>query len=279
MNEASKVIATARATAGSVVMTIAVSALLGASACSTMPADARHAVIDNHKVAFRILGSGKPVVVMISGLGDGMATFQDVATDISKSATVIIYDRAGYGGSDALSGARDARAAERELAGLLAQSGVPGPYVLAGHSLGGLFAEYYAVRHPEQVAGMILEESRPADFSRRCEAAGISGCAPPVWITMFGPKGEQGEASALRTTEAEVEAAGAVKSKPVLLLSRPVEAGAQGFDAMWATGQNDLAARYPGSHHLTASAGGHYIHVDQRAWYVRSVQAFLADVP
>ena len=122
---------------------------------------------------FRVLGSGRPAVVMISGLGDGMATFDDVAAELAKTRMVIVYDRAGYGGSERANGPRDAVAAARELSGLLAQSGVAGPFVVSGHSLGGLFAEYYAATHPEQVAGLILE-----DFPSRRFHAALHGLGP-----------------------------------------------------------------------------------------------------
>jgi pimeloyl-ACP methyl ester carboxylesterase len=101
--------------------------LFAAGSCGTASDDATIAQVDGRRVAYRVLGSGAPVVVMISGMGDGMGSFEDVAVELSKSATVIIYDRAGYGRSTAAPGPRDARAADRELSGLLAHARVPGP--------------------------------------------------------------------------------------------------------------------------------------------------------
>jgi pimeloyl-ACP methyl ester carboxylesterase len=245
-----------------------------------MPPDARSVVVDGHRVAFRVIGSGRPAVVMISGLGDGMATFDDVAADLGKTTTVIIYDRAGYGGSESASGPRDAAAAERELAGLLAQSGVTGPFVLSGHSLGGLFAEYYAAAHPEHVAGLILEDSRPADFTRRCMASsGDIMCLPPSWLVWFMPKGARDEVAALSDVMDQVEGVAPIQGKPVMVLSQPsTGAGENSFGALWTEAQSDLAARYPGSRHLTAESGGHYLHHDQHEWFVASIRAFLSGI-
>jgi pimeloyl-ACP methyl ester carboxylesterase len=251
-------------------------ALTGGALMSAGPSTAQppgSAAHDSYRIAYRVLGSGKPVVVMISGLGDGKETFEKAAREIAKSATVIIYDRSGYGRSGVADTARDAAGAEQELTRLLEQTGITGPYVLVGHSLGGLFAEYYAARHPDQVAGLILEESRPANFARRCEAAGLPMCTPLPSMVRNASRGEQDEVLALPATEAQVEAAGAVAGKPVLVLSRPT--GAKPFDAVWAAGQADLAARYPGATHLIAKGGGHYIHRDQRAWFAAAVQDFL----
>ena len=252
-------------------------AALGAGlAQAAAPADVRTAQVDGHKVAYRVLGHDRPVLVLISGLGDGMASFEAVAPDLARTATVIVYDRAGYGGSDAVAAPRDAAAADRELTGLLKASGVAGPYVVAGHSLGGLYAEYFAAHHPDAVAGLILEESRPADFTARCVAAGIAMCAPPPMLLRFLPKGGQGEGAALDATAAQVGVT-ARAAVPVLVLSRPTPAGAKPFDALWGQAQDDLAARY-GARRLAAPGDGHYIHKDQRAWFVDQVSGFLAGV-
>ncbi len=86
-------------------------------------------------------------------------------------------------------------------------------------------------------------------------------------------RGAQDEVLALPATTAQVETAGAVRKKTVLVLSRPV--GASPWGTVWAAAQADLAARYPGSVHAVASDGGHNIHSDQPDWYVGAVQAFL----
>jgi pimeloyl-ACP methyl ester carboxylesterase len=250
-------------------------ALLTAGSCATAPHDIATATVDGHRVAYRVLGTGRPVVVMISGLGDGMESFRDVAPEIAKFATVITYDRAGYGGIDRASRPRDAEAAERELAGLLSQSGVRGPYVVLGHSLGGTFAEFYAAKHPDQVSALILEETRPADFTRRCESAKAGMCVAPALATRFMPVGAQDEYGALAATMKEVETIEPMKNKPVLVLSRAIEGKAAPFDVVWAAAQNDLAARYAGSRHSVVESG-HYIHRDQRDWFVASLREFLA---
>lgn len=259
-------------------------ALLALAVASFAFADApenyRTANLDDHRVAFRVIGSGRPAIVLIAGLGDGMAMFENVARDLAKTNTVIVYDRAGYGGNTPGSGPRDAAAAERELSGLLAQSGVDGPVVLSGHSLGGLFAEYFAAKNPDRVMGLVLEESRPAEFSARCAAAlGPAGCRPPAWAIWLMPKGARDEFAALGQTVTQVEGATPLEAKPVLLLSRPVGDAENGsFEALWADGQVNLALRYPGSRHLFAESGGHYIHRDQSDWFVESVRSFAANL-
>jgi pimeloyl-ACP methyl ester carboxylesterase len=250
--------------------------MVGANGCNAAPADVRTDQIDGRTVAYRVLGQGRPVVVLISGTGDGMASFEDVAPELAKRATVILYDRAGYGRSGDPSAPRDAAAVDRELSAVLRASGVAGPYVIAGHSVGGLYAEYFAAKHPGDVAGLILDDSRPVDFTHRCESAKIGMCVVTPAMVRFGPQGAQAEVAALNETMSEVDALALLPGRPVLVLSHPIGSHPTPFDALWARAQDDLAARYPGSSHLTAPGGGHYIHRDQRAWFVGAVSDFLA---
>lgn len=277
------VIAPARLTAGSMVSVIVVfAAFLGAGACSTAAPPADVAIVltpapgvSEPRIAYRVLGTGKPVIVMISGLGDGMATFNGVASDLAESATVIIYDRAGYGGTEPVSRPKDAVGAEAELSRLLSQSGVAGPYVLVGYSLGGLFAEYYAAKHPDRISALILEESRPAPYADACEAAGLPMCTPTPAMVVSAPAGVRAEVDGMAATVSQVKATGPVSGKPVLILSRFLASAASPADALWAAAQRDLAARYPGALHLVAPGGTHNIHLTQRAWFARTVRDFL----
>lgn len=248
-----------------------------ANATDAGPGGSRIARIDGRAVAYRVLGQGGPKIVLISGLGDGMASFDGVAPELARFATVIVYDRAGYGGSGPATTPRDAQDVDRELFALLKASGVSGPYVLAGHSVGGLYAEYSAARHPDEVVGLILEESRPSDFTRRCQAAGLSHCVVTPAMARFLPKGARAEVAALEETITQVAALPRRGDLPVLVLSRPSRGAAGSFAALWTAAQADLAAGYAGSRHLAAPAGGHYVHRDQREWFIASVRAFVSD--
>jgi pimeloyl-ACP methyl ester carboxylesterase len=100
-------------------------------------------------------GAG-PTVVMDAGLGESSLTWWSVTPRVAQFARVCAFDRPGYGWSDP--GPRSASAQDRheELHALLHAAGVPPPYVLVGHSLGGAYAYGYAQRYPEEVAGLVL---------------------------------------------------------------------------------------------------------------------------
>jgi hypothetical protein len=89
------------------------------------------------------------------------------------------------------------------------------------------------------------------------------------------PTGAQDEFEALGATIAQVESARSAGGQRVMILSRSVAEEPTVIDALWARAQKDLAARYAGSQHLTAVHAGHYIHDDERAWFVASIANFL----
>lgn len=104
-------------------------------------------------------GSGSPTVVLESGLLHDSRDWLLVEPAVASFARVCSYDRAGYGWSEYRSGPRDAVAISGELAALLADAGEKPPFLLVGHSLGGIFARQFALRHPGSVAGMVFVDS------------------------------------------------------------------------------------------------------------------------
>jgi pimeloyl-ACP methyl ester carboxylesterase len=82
-----------------------------------------------------------------------------IAPAVASQTRVCVYDRAGRGWSEPAEGPQDATRIATDLHTLLQRGGVPGPYVLAGHSFGGLYALTYADRYPDEVAGMVLVDS------------------------------------------------------------------------------------------------------------------------
>lgn len=252
-----------------------IAGMLGLAAAPIAPAQ-RTAEADGHTVTYRVNGAGGPTIVLISGLGETMSSFDVLAADLARTNTVVAYDRAGYGESGAASSARDAEAADRELVAILARSGAAAPYVLVGHSSGGLYAEHFAARHPDLVAGVILEDARPAGFTRACEAARLGMCVATPLMMTFSSKGAKAEAAALAAAAAQVEALSPPAHVPVLVVSRALGRKPSAWEALWAREQAKLSARYPLGRHVTAPAGGHNLHHDQPEWFAGAVRVFLA---
>lgn len=115
--------------------------------------------------------SGRPVVVFENGSRMTLDTWSAVTGALAGEATVFTYNRAGYGQSDAADGPRSGEAVVENLRALLAARGLKPPYVLVGHSLGGLYMQWFARRHPQEVQALVLVDSvyprfikKPEDF-------------------------------------------------------------------------------------------------------------------
>jgi len=109
------------------------------------------------------MGGGRPTVVLETGLGAESAEWAAVQERLALVARVCRYDRANRGASDPAPTPRTARDMVADLDRVLKAAGEPGPYVLVGHSFGGLLVRLYAHLHRERVAGLVLVDSMHED--------------------------------------------------------------------------------------------------------------------
>jgi pimeloyl-ACP methyl ester carboxylesterase len=112
------------------------------------------------------VGSGSPTVVFESGLGEGAYAWALVQPAVGRQYRACAYDRSGIAFSDPTPGPRSVASLVRDLHELLARSGERGPYLLVGHSLGGLFVRRYAKKYPDEVAALVLLDSSHEDGRR-----------------------------------------------------------------------------------------------------------------
>jgi pimeloyl-ACP methyl ester carboxylesterase len=112
-----------------------------------------------YRLHLECTGTGGPTVILEAGGGASAASLGWIAPDVARHTTVCVYDRAGKGWSDAAQTAPDAAQIATDLRTLLERADVAGPYVLAGHSFGGLYVMRYAAQYPDEVAGMVLIDS------------------------------------------------------------------------------------------------------------------------
>ncbi len=106
---------------------------------------------------------GRPTVILDALFPGAVSNWAWVQPAIAKTTRVCAYDRAGLGWSDSGTMPRDALHHAQELHTLLQNAGVPGPYVLVGHSLGGLSVRMFADQYPDEVAGVVLIEGTNPD--------------------------------------------------------------------------------------------------------------------
>jgi pimeloyl-ACP methyl ester carboxylesterase len=115
--------------------------------------------VGGHRLHLHCSGSGGPTVVLQPGGGEMSSNMGWIAPAVARDTRVCVYDRAGRGWSEPADTRQDATQIATDLHTLLQRGHVPGPYVLAGHSFGGLYVLTFAVRYPNEVAGMVLVDT------------------------------------------------------------------------------------------------------------------------
>lgn len=115
--------------------------------------------VGGHRLHLNCTGSGSPTVVLEPGAGGTSSDLGWIAPAVARDTRVCVYDRAGRGWSEPADTPQDGAQIATDLHTLLQRGDVPGPYVLAGHSFGGLYALTFAARYPDEVAGMVLVDS------------------------------------------------------------------------------------------------------------------------
>lgn len=137
----------------------AVGTIAAASSSTPAPTSGRTYLVDGHRLYLSCVGSGGPTVVLFNGLGEWVPNWAWVQTNVSRTTRVCAFDRAGEGWSGGKAIRQDGHQLASDLHALLNAAQVPGPYVLAGHSVGGTYALVYAAQYPNQVAGITLIDS------------------------------------------------------------------------------------------------------------------------
>lgn len=115
--------------------------------------------VGEHRLHLNCQGSGKPLVLLESGLSGWSQDWALVQPQLAKTTTVCSYDRAGYAWSDEASQARTGLLAVEDLRTLLRTAGLQGPMVVVGHSWGGMLAQMLAQTHPDEVLGLVLVDA------------------------------------------------------------------------------------------------------------------------
>lgn len=149
------------------VLAVLAAASVGATIANVSEAYVRRTVsapgttydVDGRRMHLWCQGQGQPTVVLFNGLGEISTSWAHITDQVRSTTRVCAYDRAGQAWSEDAAAPEDGVQAATDLRALLAAAGETGPFVLAGHSIGGPYALVYAAQFPEQVAGLVLLDS------------------------------------------------------------------------------------------------------------------------
>lgn len=129
--------------------------------------------IDGCRLHVQTAGCGEPAVILEAGLGGMSSAWGWIQPETAQFSRVVSYDRAGLGWSGPDMSPKSAALAARRLRSLLQISRVTPPYVLVGHSMGGLFIRVFADLFPDEVAGMVLLDAVHPDQHLRSSAINV----------------------------------------------------------------------------------------------------------
>ncbi|WP_028009073.1 alpha/beta fold hydrolase [Solimonas flava] len=246
------------------------------SGCASLP-EATTGKVGDRRVEFALTRHPTIAVVFENGLGGRMEWWKKVIPEISKDTTTFAYNRPGYGKSDPVSSPRDGVHIVDELRALLRSEGLKPPYVLVGHSLGGLYMQLYARRYPDEVAALVLVDST---HPRQLDGDGAlnrqSFLVRAVLDVSLSGAAEQ-ELALLPQTGQQVLDLPTFAGRPVFVLSaaEPLkQTSRQAADAN--AKREDIQRLYPGARQIWVDSG-HGIPLEKPDAVISAIREALAE--
>ncbi len=252
--------------------------------------------VGDHRLHLNCRGSGLPAVILDAGLGGNSLEWRRVQALLADRFMTCAYDRAGYGWSEGGPLPRTSQRIVFELNALLRSAAIPTPFVLVGHSFGGLNVRLYASYYPQQVAGLVLVDAAHEDQFDELAMSGDLGSLPvgsnffltsrpgvppnlPPSVRSLAKamnaeykthRALRGELSAFRLSAAQVKNAAVDDAIPTALLTRgrrvwPNTVDGARMESAWRRLQTRLAENWQRTRHIIAHDSGHYIHLDEPA--------------
>lgn len=242
--------------------------------CAT-PHGANTTLIDNRRVEYVSVNHNTVPIVFENGLGGNFnRAWTKILAELSQDNTTFAYNRPGNGESDAVSTPRDGEHVVAELRLLLRSQGLNPPYILVGHSLGGLYMQYFARRYPDEVTALVLVDStHPSQVQGK---GAIENW--PAWnrlMLWFSPSVIKNELAAVSATGEAVSGLPPLTGKPVILLNALNTEG-EPDDAH--EKRKDMLRLYPGAKQIWVDSG-HNIQIERPEAVVAAIREVLPHLP
>jgi pimeloyl-ACP methyl ester carboxylesterase len=232
--------------------------------------------VADYQLAYQSFGTGVPTVIFESGGEDGADSLANLAHQVQSFTRALIYDRAGPGHSDPAPRPRTLQDAVNDLHALLHTAEIPGPYLLVGHSFGGLIVRVYASQYPGEVVGLVLLDVPPPEQSlRELHLLGAPSAQEPAVVTASRDRlraewtdpFSNAEGFDRAASAAQVQSTGHLGDLPVVVITAGKDEWEEGFPAEiaraleedWMDMQRELVGLSRNSTHIIATESTHAI--------------------
>jgi pimeloyl-ACP methyl ester carboxylesterase len=231
------------------------------------------------------LSTGSPTVILEAGWGDESTTWTQVQPVIAKFTRVCVYDRVGLGQSDPGPEPRAYHLAMTDLHNLLEKAKIEDPYILVGHSLGGMYMLLFTHRFPSEVEGLILvDSSHPDSFELSLAAMPPASPSDSESVKFY----REWFSSAKKDTSMRSEylEPGSLGDLPLIILTAPNKTRAEDFpeelnkkfNQIWFDLHLELVELSSNSTHIVIEDSDHFIHHDRPETVIDSILTMLEEL-
>ncbi|GAB4209748.1 MAG: alpha/beta hydrolase [Roseiflexaceae bacterium] len=240
----------------------------------------QRAVVDGAAIEYITVGNGHPAIVLINGSGGPVEGWYKVFGPLAQQGTVLAYNRPGVGGSARPLVAQTGDVLVASLRGLLGQAGLEPPYVLVGHSFGGLIANLFARTFPAEVAGVVLlDATAPEDVAAMAAHQNAAQRLLKRTLDRLFGRDPLAESEHAAQTVAQIRQAGPFPAVPLVVVTggKPAMSWATPAAALAAraTHQRELVALSPHGRQIIAARSGHFPQFSEPELVVEAVRQIV----
>lgn len=235
------------------------------------------------KLQYNIGGSGKPNIVLINGGSGPIEGWMKVLPEISKLSSVFSYNRLGVAGSDKPKNTQDGITVVENLREALKIVGFKPPYLIVGHSLGGLYANLFARLYPNELVGIIfLESSHPNDISLD-KYQGKFVKTINKMFSMFdslSSKKQFSEVNFVKQTVSQIQQINSFPEIPVYVITGGKENRMMPEEARQIRLENqlELLSLTKNSKHIAAEKSGHFPQLSEPKVLIDTIKDFIQQI-
>ena len=254
-----------------------------------MKQERQTAIINGSRVSYVIAGEGSPAVVLLTGYGVNMdLSWKEIVPQLETISTVFAYDRLNYGKSDRSEEGvpqtgKEIVAFLHDL--LLQQTQLHPPYLIVGHSIGGMYAQLYARLFPDEVSGVVLlDSSHPEQVAmkRACKESVFRLAVGKFfdWLAAVGNPRRHTEISSFEETAKQISSAPSFPDIPLVVVSAG-KASLFTSEEFWSMHQNNqrrLVALSPQGRQIIAKNSGHFVQFDEPEVVLQAIKDMLSAV-